>query len=95
MREDVLDEYVSLEAARERYGVVLTGSLEECDLEVDEEATAALREARSGAGCAEPEHELSRRDRHRRHVHRLRAAEGRRGRAREDAQHARGQLRWP
>jgi N-methylhydantoinase B len=46
VREDVLDEYVSPEAARERYGVVLTGSVEDCDLEVDEEATRALRERR-------------------------------------------------
>ena len=53
VREDVLDEYVSIEAARERYGVVLTGSVEEYDLEVDEAATRALRErlarARSGS----------------------------------------------
>ena len=44
VREDVLDEYVSLEAARGRYGVVLRGSLEEGDLEVDMEATRELRE---------------------------------------------------
>jgi N-methylhydantoinase B len=42
--EDVLDEYVSVAAARERYGVVLTGSLENLDLAVDEAATRALRE---------------------------------------------------
>ena len=42
--EDVLDEYVSLEAARDRYGVVLSGSLEKFDLAVDREATRALRE---------------------------------------------------
>ncbi len=41
--EDVLDELVSLEGARTRYGVVLTGSLDEYDLAVDEDATAALR----------------------------------------------------
>ncbi len=41
--EDVLDELVSLEAAREVYGVVLTGSLDEYDLAVDAEATAAQR----------------------------------------------------
>ncbi len=41
--EDVLDEYVSVEAARERYGVVLTGSAAECDVAVDEDATRALR----------------------------------------------------
>ncbi|MBW2272280.1 MAG: hydantoinase B/oxoprolinase family protein [Deltaproteobacteria bacterium] len=42
--EDVLDEYVSIEAARDRYGVVLTGSVEECDVEVDPAGTLALRE---------------------------------------------------
>jgi N-methylhydantoinase B len=41
--EDVLDDYVSLEAARTRYGVVLTGT--ELDLRVDGEATTALRAA--------------------------------------------------
>jgi N-methylhydantoinase B len=44
VREDVLDEYVSIRAARERYGVVLGGSLEACDVEVDVEATRKLRE---------------------------------------------------
>lgn len=43
VKEDVLDEYVSLQAARDTYGVVLTGSLEEYDLEVDAAATEALR----------------------------------------------------
>jgi N-methylhydantoinase B len=46
--EDVLDEYVSLEAARERYGVVLSGSLEAGDLTVDVAATRALRERLAG-----------------------------------------------
>jgi N-methylhydantoinase B len=46
--EDVLDEYVSVAAARERYGVVLTGSLERLDLAVDEAATQALREQMRG-----------------------------------------------
>ena len=44
VREDVLDEYVSFEAARERYGVVLTGSVERCDVSLDVEATRLLRE---------------------------------------------------
>jgi N-methylhydantoinase B len=44
VKEDVLDEYVSLEAARAKYGVVLTGSLENYDLAVDVEATRDLRE---------------------------------------------------
>ncbi len=39
--EDVLDEYVSLEAARRDYGVVITGT--GLDLRVDEAATAELR----------------------------------------------------
>jgi N-methylhydantoinase B len=48
VREDVLDEYVSAEAARDRYGVVLRGSAEDGSLAVDAEATRALR-ARLGA----------------------------------------------
>ncbi len=44
IREDVLDEYVSIEAARERYGVVLTGCVEDCDVEVDADGTRRLRE---------------------------------------------------
>jgi N-methylhydantoinase B len=44
VREDVLDEYVSLEAARDRHGVVLTGSVEEGSIEIDHDATKALRE---------------------------------------------------
>ena len=43
VREDVLDEYVSIEAACARYGVVLTGSVEEYDLAVDVAATEKLR----------------------------------------------------
>jgi N-methylhydantoinase B len=39
----VLDEYVSVEGARRDYGVVLTGSLEELTLVVDEAATEARR----------------------------------------------------
>jgi len=56
VREDVLDEYVSVAGAREKYGVVLTGSLENFDLRVDVAATAALRErirAARAAGGAE------------------------------------------
>jgi N-methylhydantoinase B len=44
VREDVLDGYVSVAAARERYGVVLRGSPEDGDLAVDVPATHALRE---------------------------------------------------
>ncbi len=43
VREDVLDEYVSVAAARDCYGVVLSGSAEANDLAVDERATRALR----------------------------------------------------
>jgi N-methylhydantoinase B len=46
VREDVLDELVSLEAARRDYGVVLTGSLEALDLMVDTVATRRLRAER-------------------------------------------------
>jgi N-methylhydantoinase B len=41
--DDVLDEYVSLRSARENYGVVLAGSLEDLTLAVDDEATSRLR----------------------------------------------------
>lgn len=41
--DDVLDELVSLAAAREKYGVVLSGKLEDYDLEVDMAATQVLR----------------------------------------------------
>lgn len=49
VREDVLDEKVSLAAARDKYGVVLSGTLEEYDLEVDAAATAALRQRMQAA----------------------------------------------
>jgi N-methylhydantoinase B len=42
--DDVLDEYVSVDAARSDYGVVLRGTLEELDLAVDEPATRTLRD---------------------------------------------------
>jgi N-methylhydantoinase B len=52
--DDVLDEYVSPQAARDAYGVVFTGSLEGLDLAVDEAATRshrdALRAARRNGG---------------------------------------------
>ncbi|MFP6640703.1 MAG: hydantoinase B/oxoprolinase family protein, partial [Myxococcota bacterium] len=50
VRQDVLDEYVSVTAARERYGVVFTGSVEEFDLVVDPEATEALRQTMEEEG---------------------------------------------
>ena len=43
MLDDVLDEYVSIEGAERDYGVVITGSLEDLTLAIDEEATAKLR----------------------------------------------------
>ena len=49
MRDDVLDEYVSIAAARSEYGVVLRGSVEDCDLEIDREATDRLRADMRGA----------------------------------------------
>jgi len=39
--EDVLDDYVSPAAARDEYGVVITGA--GADLRIDERATASLR----------------------------------------------------
>ncbi len=42
--EDVLDEYVSMESAARDYCVVLRGSLEALDLEVDAAATTAQRD---------------------------------------------------
>jgi hypothetical protein len=50
--EDVLDEYVTPEGARRDYGVVLRGSLEALDLEVDVEATERLRRERRAAPAA-------------------------------------------
>jgi N-methylhydantoinase B len=41
--DDVLDEYVSVDGARDDYGVVLTGSLDELTLAIDQEATRRLR----------------------------------------------------
>ncbi|MFT4519854.1 MAG: N-methylhydantoinase B [Halioglobus sp.] len=47
VREDVLDEYVSIAAARERYGVVLTGTVEACDIEIELTQTQQLRAERN------------------------------------------------
>jgi N-methylhydantoinase B len=43
VKDDVLDEIVSIARARDKYGVVLTGSLENYDLEPDLAATRELR----------------------------------------------------
>jgi N-methylhydantoinase B len=48
--DDVLDEYVSVEGAHRDYGVVLTGSLDDLTLAVDEDATGALRSSRRSEG---------------------------------------------
>jgi N-methylhydantoinase B len=49
--DDVLDEYVSVEAARREYGVVLVGSLEDLTLSIDRDATERLRrEVRAARG---------------------------------------------
>ncbi|HEX6311947.1 MAG TPA: hydantoinase B/oxoprolinase family protein [Acidimicrobiia bacterium] len=44
--DDVLDEYVSVAGAERDYGVVLTGSLEDLTLEIDDDATERLRTER-------------------------------------------------
>ena len=49
--DDVLDEYVSVEGARRDYGVVLTGSLEDLTLAIDEAATEQLRAERRAASA--------------------------------------------
>ena len=41
--DDVLDEYVSVAGARRDYGVVLTGSLEDLTLAIDQSTTETLR----------------------------------------------------
>ena len=48
VKDDVLDEYVSPEAARAKYGVVLTGALADYSLAVDWAATEALRREMAG-----------------------------------------------
>ena len=52
VKEDVLDEYISLQRARDRYGVVLTGTPANYDLAVDHAATAALRAEMASAATA-------------------------------------------
>jgi N-methylhydantoinase B len=78
--DDVLDEYVSVEGARRDYGVVLTGSLEDLTLAIDDDATHSF-----GNGCGPGTNGLPSGRGRRRDVHRsdLRHADGR-GRARQD-----------
>jgi len=52
--EDVLDEYISVKRAHEKYGVVIKGHLEDYNLEVDHEATEALRKAMGVEDLREP-----------------------------------------
>jgi N-methylhydantoinase B len=52
VKDDVLDEKVSVRKAREKYGVVFTGTLEEYDLAVDRAGTEALREQMKAAQSA-------------------------------------------
>jgi N-methylhydantoinase B len=52
VKEDVLDEKVSIAAAREKYGVVFIGTLEDYDLEVDSAATRKLRQTMAAAQAA-------------------------------------------
>jgi N-methylhydantoinase B len=40
---DVLEKYVSIEKARDIYGVIFTGTIEQASLAVDYEATARQR----------------------------------------------------
>ena len=51
MLDDVWDEYVSIEGAARDYGVVITGSLEDMTLAVDE--PAPHRATTRGAGASE------------------------------------------
>jgi N-methylhydantoinase B len=46
VRRDVLDEWISLEAASEQYGVVLVGDASDLSLAVDPAATEELRARR-------------------------------------------------
>jgi N-methylhydantoinase B len=46
--DDVWDEYVSVEAARDEYGVVLTGTVQDLTLALDRDATERLRTAMRG-----------------------------------------------
>jgi N-methylhydantoinase B len=50
--DDVLDEYVSVEGAERDYGVVLTGSLKDLTLEIDQAATERRRAAILAARAA-------------------------------------------
>ncbi|MCY4481207.1 MAG: hypothetical protein OXB97_15080, partial [Rhodospirillales bacterium] len=48
---DVSERYITLETARETYGVAITGSVADDTLVVDEAATASLRASMNGGGA--------------------------------------------
>ncbi|MBU6267770.1 MAG: hydantoinase B/oxoprolinase family protein [Sphingomonadales bacterium] len=52
--EDVLDEYISIKRAHEKYGVVIKGHFDDYNLEVDHAATEALRKAMGVEELREP-----------------------------------------
>jgi N-methylhydantoinase B len=52
VKDDVLDEIVSITRARDKYGVEFTGTLDEYDLQVDVAATKALRRRMRAAEAA-------------------------------------------
>ena len=52
VRLDVLDRWVSQDAARDQYGVVLSGSVADCALQVDAESTEQLRRRRRPGGSS-------------------------------------------
>ncbi|MHB8511866.1 MAG: hydantoinase B/oxoprolinase family protein [Actinomycetota bacterium] len=54
VRDDVLDEYISIESARTDYGVALKGKVEDYSLTVDEEKTKELRAGGSGGSRIAP-----------------------------------------
>ena len=93
--DDVWDEYVSVGAARDEYGVVITGSLEDLTLAVDREATrAAARGPVRAPPAPERDGRPPHRRRRRRHVHRRGARAPRRvGDLREDPDDAPGPVR--
>ena len=78
--DDVLDEYVSVEGASRDYGVVLTGSLDDLTLAVDDEPRPTQL-ARRRCRVDRPEHGLPGRGRRRRHVHRPHLRHARRARS--------------
>ena len=48
---DVAERYISVETARDTYGVAITGSVDDDTLAVDEAATAALRATMNGGAA--------------------------------------------